>query len=101
MASVWFAVLNCMLWTFTPLLENNSRTTRLPCHVDGKETPIVKANYILRAVQLPAGEHKIEFKFHPDSYYTGDRISFASSIVLLLIAAGSIVLSFRRKKQTV
>jgi uncharacterized membrane protein YfhO len=68
--------------------------------VDGKETPIIKANYILRALVLPAGEHKIEFKFHPDTYYTGDKISFASSIILILIVIGAIIASFRKNNKT-
>ena len=53
--------------------------------VDGKETPIMKANYVLRAIKVPAGQHKIEFIFHPDSFYTGQKIAMASSFLLILL----------------
>jgi hypothetical protein len=59
-------------------------------YVDGKETPIVRANYVLRAIKIPAGTHKVEFKFHPDSFYTGDRIALFASILLFAIAGFSI-----------
>lgn len=39
---------------------------------------------------VPAGKHKIEFKFEPEVYFTGEKISLAGSIVLLLLfAAGA------------
>lgn len=51
--------------------------------VDGVEKPYFRADYILRAAQLPAGNHKVEFIFHPTSYYLGEKISLAGSLILL------------------
>ncbi len=70
-------------------------------YIDGKETPILKADYVLRAVKIPAGNHKIEFKFHPDTFYKGDRIAMISSILLLLTFAISLAQLFRKKQEPV
>ncbi|MBL7691333.1 MAG: YfhO family protein [Flavipsychrobacter sp.] len=59
-------------------------------YVDDKETPIMRANYVLRAIKVPAGNHKIEFRFKPDSFYTGQKVAFASSIVLVLLCLGAL-----------
>ncbi|WP_460694511.1 YfhO family protein [Mucilaginibacter puniceus] len=52
--------------------------------IDGKEQPYFRADYLLRAAQIPLGNHKIEFIFHPASYYTGEGISLAGSVLLVL-----------------
>lgn len=57
--------------------------------IDGKETPFFRANYLLRAAYIPAGNHKIEFIFHPKSYYYGEKISLAGSILLGLLVLGA------------
>ncbi|RYG15517.1 MAG: hypothetical protein EOO07_15230, partial [Chitinophagaceae bacterium] len=53
-------------------------------YVDGVQKPYFRGNYVLRAAQLEAGNHKVEFKFEPKSYYTGEKISLAGSILLVL-----------------
>ena len=45
---------------------------------------------MLRALAIPAGEHEIVFEFIPSSYFLGEKISFASSIILALLLLGSI-----------
>ncbi|MFM6976633.1 MAG: YfhO family protein [Sphingobacteriaceae bacterium] len=52
-------------------------------YVDGEEIPYFRANYILRAAALPGGNHKLEFKFEPVSYYVGEYISLIASILLI------------------
>jgi len=68
-------------------------------YVDGKEVPHFRVNYILRAMVLPAGDHTVEFKFHPTSYYTGNTISLASSILLILAVAGYAFREYRKKSK--
>jgi len=69
-------------------------------YIDGNEVPYVKANYVLRAMEVPAGDHEIIFRFEPESYRTGTRVSFASSLLLILLCAGSLYMIFRKKETT-
>jgi hypothetical protein len=66
--------------------------------VDGKETPHFRANYILRAMVLPAGAHTVEFRFHPAAFFTGNKVSLAGSLLLLLAVAGYFFMEYRKKK---
>lgn len=66
--------------------------------IDGKETPHIQADFVLRALVIPAGKHQVEFKFEPSSYYLGNKVSLASSILLLLAIGGYLVYSFKIKK---
>lgn len=67
-------------------------------YIDGKEQDHLRANYVLRAMVVPAGDHEIRFEFRPASYYTGNKISFASSIVFFLLVAGYFGSVLLRKK---
>ena len=70
-------------------------------YIDGEKVPHVRVNYVLRAMTVPAGEHAIEFKFEPKSYYVGNKISLASSILLLLAILGYGFYEFRNRKKSV
>ena len=59
-------------------------------YIDGKVSPYFRANYVLRAMIVPAGKHTIEFRFEPKVYFTGEKIAFASSMLLVLLAIGSV-----------
>lgn len=65
------------------------------CRIDGNETPAFRANYILRGVQVPAGEHTIEWSFEPESYKKGVTINYIGSISLLLLVAGIFSVNLR------
>jgi hypothetical protein len=70
-------------------------------YLDGKPVPYVRANYVLRALPVPAGAHTIEFRFEPKSYAIGNSVSLAASIALLLVIVGAIAYAARRKGEPV
>jgi len=57
-------------------------------YIDGKSTPHFRADYVLRSMIVPAGKHLIEFKFEPKVYRIGEKVSFASSLLLILLVVG-------------
>jgi hypothetical protein len=61
--------------------------------VDGQPAPLLRADYILRAVPVPAGEHTVELRFRPFSFTAGAVIS--ATTLLALVTALSVT---RRKK---
>jgi hypothetical protein len=69
-------------------------------YIDGKPAPYFRANYVLRAMIVPAGNHTIEFKFEPKVYATGEKIAYASSILLVLLALGTLGLMAKRSIKT-
>ncbi|MCW3123178.1 MAG: hypothetical protein JWQ38_2670 [Flavipsychrobacter sp.] len=68
-------------------------------YVDGKETPIMKADYVLRAIKVPAGAHNIEFHFRPDSFYKPQKVTMVCSILLILLVVGSFYPMMKKKEE--
>lgn len=68
-------------------------------YLDGEKINHFRADYILRAAQLPGGNHKLEFKFEPSSYYTGETISLIASFLLVAGLGFTIYTQTRKNKQ--
>ncbi|HCO84916.1 MAG TPA: hypothetical protein DIT95_15495, partial [Arenibacter sp.] len=71
-------------------------------YIDGNLKEHFEVNYVLRALEVPAGNHKIEFKFEPSLIKVGGNITMASSIILVLVFFFGIGHAFwaSRKKPT-
>ncbi len=63
--------------------------------IDGNPAEIIRADYILRALAIPAGTHQVEFRFEPDAYFVGNKVTTAASWLTLLALIGAIVVSLR------
>lgn len=66
-------------------------------YIDGQPAPYLRANYVLRAMPVPAGQHTIEFKFEPREYAIGNTVSLVASILLLLMLVGAGVYAVKRQ----
>ncbi len=70
-------------------------------YVDGKLTPHLGVNYLLRGMVLPAGKHEVVFKFEPEAYYKGEKIAMAGSILLFLFVIAGVFMQTRNNKEAV
>jgi hypothetical protein len=68
-------------------------------YIDNNPADHFRADYVLRGMVVPAGKHTITFKFEPQSYNIGNRVSLAGSVILLvmLLYAGFSALYAKRK----
>ena len=65
-------------------------------YIDEQETPIVKANYVLRGLVVPAGDHKIRFQFKPASITMAKQIAGIASILLWLAFIAFIIVAVKQ-----
>ncbi len=68
-------------------------------YIDGKETPYFRTNYVLRGMIIPEGKHQVEFKFHPNSYYIGKKVSFGSSLLIFILLLWLAWKEFEKRKK--
>ncbi|MFN5370553.1 MAG: YfhO family protein, partial [Bacteroidia bacterium] len=70
-------------------------------YLDGKEVPHFRANYILRGMVVPQGDHQIEFKFEPEQLYTTEAISYTASSILIALLLLMVGIELKRRKPSV
>lgn len=66
--------------------------------VDGKEMPIVKVNYVLRGLALPAGKHNIEFRFEPPRLLMGKKLGLVGLLITLAFLGLFVFTNMRKNK---
>lgn len=67
--------------------------------IDGKEVPHFAVNYVLRAMEVPAGKHTIEFKFVPEVVQKGSMIALISFIAMIALIVAGIYFDNKKKKE--
>jgi len=68
------------------------------CKVDGNPVNYAKVNYILRGIMVPAGSHEVVWSFEPTVWKTGNSVSYAGSILLIILLFGAGFYEFKNRK---
>ena len=68
-------------------------------YLDGKKVDYVNANYLLRGISIPAGNHTIRFAFEPASVRSGNTISFIASILIIIVLVSGLFMSWRQSRK--
>ena len=67
--------------------------------IDGEEVAHGRADYVLRAMQVPAGKHEIVFKFDPASLHVTETVAYVSLALLLLLTVGLVLNQVRQNRK--
>lgn len=66
--------------------------------VDGVEVPVGRANYILRAISVKPGSHKVVLDFHPKSVSVTETIAYIATAILILMFVAIVIVKRKESK---
>ena len=69
------------------------------CTVDDEDTPVGRVDYVLRAIRVPAGKHKIVMRFDPQSVHATEAIAYAALALLALLTLGYVVMGVMKSRK--
>ncbi|MBO4613242.1 MAG: YfhO family protein [Bacteroidaceae bacterium] len=69
------------------------------CQVDGKDVEIGRVNYVLRAIRIDGGKHKVVLTFKPRSEHITEAIAYSALGVLTLLFVGLLVWSYVKRNK--
>lgn len=65
-------------------------------YIDNTEVPIIRTNYALRGLVVPAGQHSIRFSFQPASYYNGVKVARIAGMIIIILFFASVFLTTKK-----
>jgi hypothetical protein len=68
-------------------------------YIDGKKVEYCKADYVLRGLSLPAGQHAVKFIFEPSSFKRGVKIAYIASFLILILFLGGLFMEWRNSRK--
>lgn len=69
-----------------PLIVANVNYPGWQAKIDGRQVPIGKVNFMFQSVIVPAGSHRVEFQFRPQSFYNGLYLSIAGIMAMIIMS---------------
>ena len=69
--------------------------------VDGQEVPVGRVNYVLRAINVKPGSHKVVLDFHPKSIKTTETIAYVAFGIIVLLVIIAMIGIIKKKRATV
>ncbi len=69
--------------------------------IDGNKAPILRADYVLRALMVPGGKHTVEFRFEPAAYRIGNKVTLIASWLMLVVVLGCIGLEVKKSQEQI
>jgi len=61
--------------------------------------PILRTNYVLRGLSVPAGHHILRFVFHPAAYYFGNQVQSMAAMLLILLIVAAVLVTLNEEKR--
>ena len=68
--------------------------------IDGQPAELGRVDYILRALKVAPGSHKVVLDFHPSSLKKTETVAYIGYVVLLLLLVGGIIVEWKKNKKT-
>jgi len=78
----------------------NEKNGAWKAYIDGKEAKALRVNYVLRGLEIPAGNHAVTWVYQPADRSTMVNIEWASSALILLLVGGSLVQLVMKKDES-